>query len=144
MERTKSLHRRTRDWIVFLMLLASAIAALVSLAIEHLDKAELLYYGGGFGFVGIALYVALPFATGSEPTGPFHEALSLLFTAAVAVFLLTFFVGSFPLGQFFGVSENVEWSLLGVIVLSGGFNLFIAAPLSLLNYWLWRRDNQRG
>jgi hypothetical protein len=128
--------------MLFYMLAGAALALLGTIGFELVDKSELIAYIGGFVFVGCSVHLAIPFATGSQQTTFFHGAIAILLIIAVVVFLAGGLLATLPLELTATWSDHAHWSLLGVLVLSGGFCLFIGSPLSILLYILWRRENR--
>lgn len=81
--------------------------------------------------LAVVAWVTMPFATGTEPTGAFHRALSILFLATIAVFLLTC-VSTIDVSD-----DQLEWAKLFVWVGSALLLVFVFGPLSTFCYCVW-------
>jgi hypothetical protein len=134
------LRRLPHDWLIFWTLLAIGVLMSVRLGPgDILDKQGVAFYIAGIAFVGWSVFVTLPFATGSQPTSLLHVVFARLFVAAVVVHSSVYLLYLMPSALL--RSDRVNWPLFLAFAITGGFSLFIGAPLSALLYGQWLRKN---
>ncbi len=132
-----SMHRRPRDWIILSTLLGVGAFHWIGLAIDPADMSEVMALLAGNLISTFGLYVAMPFATGSQPSKISHRvaATSTLASATVYVSLVLF---SMLPPELNGTrNDNVVYPLFAALALFGGFCVVIGTPLSFLLYLVW-------
>jgi hypothetical protein len=137
------LRRMPHDRLIFWTLFAiGLLMAAMARTTDFAGKQEVAFYIAGIGFVNWSVLVTLPFATGSQPTSLIHAVFARLFVAAVVVHSFVYLLYRLPSGLI--PSNGVAWPLFLVFAISGGFSLFVGAPLSAMLYGQWLSRERRA
>jgi hypothetical protein len=132
-----SMHRRPRDWIILSSLLGVGAFHWIGLAIDPADMSEVMALLVGNIVASFGVFVAVPFATGSQTSTPFHRVTANLLLASATIYLSLVLYSMLPPELNGTRNDNVVYPLFAALALFGGFCVVIGTPLSFLLYLVW-------